>query len=191
MMPAAVTGAIAVSTSVGLVFLVAAGQKLGRPRDLARTIAQLGVPAAVSVPAAGAFIVVEACTGALLIANRTPQLAALLGLSVATWLFVLALYAGARGLQVECNCFGSSERSLGWSTLPLASMLVIGEAFYAAFAFGPQYPTVPLRAVPLVWASAVSLIAALLWLRTGRVVYLIRRQRLTIHELWETYAGLD
>lgn len=98
----------AVRVAVGAVFAVSGGQKI---TDLGETIRSVRnyrlLPEAV-VPAVGiALPAVELALAALLLAGLLVRVAAAVTVPLSAAFFVGVASAWARGLQIECGCFGN------------------------------------------------------------------------------------
>lgn len=102
---------------IGGVFLYAAGTKLGDMAAFAEQVANYRIlPAATVAPAAALLPGIEMVIGTLLVLGiATRAAAALAAASMA--LFVTALtVALARGINLECGCFGGADVAT-WTTV--------------------------------------------------------------------------
>jgi len=115
---------------LGGLFVYAGVVKVGNPLDFAQDIRNYRL-----VGQSLAFIVavilpwLEILAGAFLIAGTWKRGAALVITGLLVFFIVLTLVTMARGLDVDCGCFGSLSRKSGWSVvLEDLGMLVMGLA---------------------------------------------------------------
>jgi len=121
--------ALAISLAVGVLFIVAGADKLRAPQDFADSIAGFAIlpTTLVSLPALGLPPFEIAC-GALMLARRTCRVAAL-GLMLLSIMFFAALVSAlARGLTLDCGCFGvgAPSRPRMWAESGLNILLFGG-----------------------------------------------------------------
>lgn len=92
---------------VGGVWLVAGAAKIGDPEGSVRAVrAYELVPNALERPVGYALPLLEICVGLLLIAGLAQRLAAFVSAILLAGFIVGISAAWARGLQIECGCFG-------------------------------------------------------------------------------------
>jgi putative oxidoreductase len=99
--------ALAISLAIGVLFIVAGADKLRDPQDFADSIAGFAIlpMTVISLPALGLPPFEIAC-GLLMLARPTRRVAAL-GLMLLSVVFFAALVSAlARGLTLDCGCFG-------------------------------------------------------------------------------------
>jgi putative oxidoreductase len=118
---------VALRLGLGAVFLYAGAIKVRAPQPFADSIASFELlPAALIDPLALGLPIFELAVGGLLVLGWLARPAALSALGL-TGMFVLALsLALARGLKVDCGCFGSGgAESPGWEWLSLGRDLLL------------------------------------------------------------------
>jgi putative oxidoreductase len=121
---------VAVRLGLGAVFLYAGAIKVRSPQPFADSIASFDLlPAALINPLALGLPIFELAVGGLLVLGRLVRPAALSTLGL-TGIFALALsLALARGLKVDCGCFGSGRTTGGtgeWLSLGRDLLLFAG-----------------------------------------------------------------
>jgi putative oxidoreductase len=110
-----------VSVGVGLIFLYSGILKMGDPLQFADNVASFEIlPGAFVVPLALSLPIFEVLVGALLAIGFFRRLAAL-GAIIVTTVFLGAIVSAlARGLTIDCGCFGSNLPSRERMWLDLA-----------------------------------------------------------------------
>jgi uncharacterized membrane protein YphA (DoxX/SURF4 family) len=120
---------LAVRLAMGGAFVYAGALKVGDPLQFADNVASFQLlPNAIVNPFALALPVFEILTGLLLIAGFLGRPASL-GILIISGIFVAAVVSAlARGLTIDCGCFGTSEpsRSRMWLDLGRDAVLLIG-----------------------------------------------------------------
>ncbi len=112
---------LALSLVVGLVFVTAGVEKIRDPIPFANSIATFRI----APPAMTPFVTLvlppfEILVGMLLVIGRWRRAAALATILLLTLFLTVLLQAWARGLPVDCGCFGSAGNSPQSRWLPLA-----------------------------------------------------------------------
>lgn len=114
--------------AIGGIFVYAAYSKIGNPQAFADSIATFQLlPAAAINLVAIALPPFEVLLGVLLLTGWRAR-AGLLGALLLTAVFVVALGQGlARGLEIDCGCFGSGKPSVlsGWISFGRALLLAV------------------------------------------------------------------
>jgi uncharacterized membrane protein YphA (DoxX/SURF4 family) len=120
---------------LGLVFVVAGVLKLPDPAAAARAVrAYRLLPEALVGPVAFGLPVVEIAVGAALLAGVVVRTAAIAAVVLTAGFLVAVGSAWARGLQIDCGCFGNGGQvSAGETAYPLevlrdAALLVVALA---------------------------------------------------------------
>ena len=127
---------ILLRSGLGGLFVYAGALKIGNPIAFADSVATFKLlPEAVINPFALALPIYEILLGALLLANRAVGVAAMGLLVLCTVFFAALASALARGIPVECGCFGSG----GWSS---NSWWLMARAFLLAAASAAVYRSV-------------------------------------------------
>ncbi len=121
--------ALAISLAVCVLFVVAGCEKLRDPLDFADNIFGFAIlPASLISPLALGLPPFEILCGLLMLAPRTRRVAAL-GLMLLSMVFFAALAAAlARGLTLDCGCFGvgAPSRPRMWLEAGLNLVLFAG-----------------------------------------------------------------
>lgn len=104
--------------ALGAVFIYAGWAKLGSPQDFSDSIASFAIlPNRLINPLALALPPFEIIAG-LAVVLGIRRRAALLAITALTVIFLLALGSAiARGISVDCGCFGTSSASKAWVDL--------------------------------------------------------------------------
>jgi len=103
---------------LGGLFVYAGAVKVGDPLDFAQDIRNYRlVGQSLSFIAAIVLPWLEILAGSFLIAGLWRQGAALVITGLLVFFIVLTLVTMARGLDVDCGCFGSLSRKSGWSVI--------------------------------------------------------------------------
>jgi uncharacterized membrane protein YphA (DoxX/SURF4 family) len=115
---------------LGGLFVYAGVVKVGNPLDFAQDIRNYRlVGQTLSFAVALVLPWLEILAGAFLIAGIGTRGAALVITSLLVFFIVLTLVTMARGLDVDCGCFGSLSRKSGWGVvLEDLGMLALGLA---------------------------------------------------------------
>ncbi len=121
--------------AVGVVFVAAGAAKLGDPASFADSIASFRLLPGVLVSALALGLPPFEILSGLLLAIGWRRSAAALSVLIATGLFAAALVSAlARGLIIDCGCFGSGAPSAGRMWLDLLrdlALFAITAAVYA------------------------------------------------------------
>ena len=103
---------------LGGLFVYAGVVKIGNPLDFAQDIRNYRlVGQALSFVVAIVLPWLEILAGAFLIAGIWKRGAALVITGLLVFFIILTLVTMARGLDVDCGCFGSLSRKSGWSVV--------------------------------------------------------------------------
>lgn len=103
---------------LGGLFVYAGVVKIGNPLDFAQDIRNYQlVGQALSFVVAIVLPWLEIIAGAFLVAGVWKRGAALVISGLLAFFIVLTLVTMARGLDVDCGCFGSLSRKSGWSVV--------------------------------------------------------------------------
>jgi uncharacterized membrane protein YphA (DoxX/SURF4 family) len=115
---------------LGGLFVYAGVVKVGNPLDFAQDIRNYRlVGQALSFVVAVVLPWLEILAGAFLVAGIWKRGAALVITGLLVFFIVLTLVTMARGLDVDCGCFGSLSRKSGWGVvLEDLGMLALGWA---------------------------------------------------------------
>jgi uncharacterized membrane protein YphA (DoxX/SURF4 family) len=119
---------------LGGLFLYAGVVKVLEPLDFAQNIRNYRlVGQALSFAAAIVLPWIEILAGACLVAGFWRRGAALIASGLLVFFIVLTAVTMARGLDVDCGCFGSLSRKSGWGViLEDLGMLALGLALFLA-----------------------------------------------------------
>lgn len=119
---------------LGGLFIYAGAVKVGSPLDFAQDIRNYRlVGQSLSFIAAVVLPWLEILAGAFLIAGIWTRGAALVITGLLVFFIVLTLVTMARGLDIDCGCFGPVDRKSGWSVvLEDLGMLTLGVAIIFA-----------------------------------------------------------
>ena len=103
---------LAISLILAGVFIYAGSDKLRDPLSFADSVAAFGMlPSILITPFALGLPMFEVLCGALVVVPRTRRLGAL-ALALVTAMFLIALVSAlARGLTLDCGCFGTGAPS--------------------------------------------------------------------------------
>lgn len=97
---------------VGGVWLVAGALKVTHPEDSVRAVAAFRLlPDVVETPVGYGLPVLEVCTGLLLVLGLTTRFAAVISALLLTAFIIGIASAWARGLRIECGCFGGGGQT--------------------------------------------------------------------------------
>jgi putative oxidoreductase len=103
---------------LGGLFIYAGVVKVGHPLDFAQDIRNYRlVGQSLSFVAAVVLPWLEILAGAFLIAGIWIRGAALVITGLLVFFIVLTLVTMARGLDIDCGCFGPVDRKSGWSVV--------------------------------------------------------------------------
>jgi putative oxidoreductase len=103
---------------LGGLFIYAGVVKVGHPLDFAQDIRNYRlVGQSLSFVAAVVLPWLEILAGAFLIAGIWMRGAALVITGLLVFFIVLTLVTMARGLDIDCGCFGPVDRKSGWSVV--------------------------------------------------------------------------
>lgn len=119
---------------LGGVFLVAAAAKLADPIAFADQIAGFELlPIVLVAPTAILLPGVELVTGAVVLLPAWRRSAAIILAVLLLVFLVAAVSVIARGLDVPCGCFGSSQRRVGWGLI-IQDLLLLALALRVGWA---------------------------------------------------------
>jgi uncharacterized membrane protein YphA (DoxX/SURF4 family) len=168
--------ALTLRFAVAAVLAMAAVAKVRSFGDFRRTVDVLTrwprgatAIAAVVVATEGTLAVLLAA-GVLATAIAAATLALFLGFAA------LSVWAVRRGLQVQCNCFGSGDRELGNDSLATSALLAAATLGYVALLWHDE-PSLALGDVPLVVLLGITGALAGRWLLAAEDLTAIVRQR--------------
>lgn len=132
----------ALSLIVGAVFVYAGLLKIGTPQSMADTVAEYGIlPNFAIVVAALGLPVFEILVGVWLASGWRSRIAAL-GVALAIFIYIAAIGSAlARGLTINCGCFGAAPATRARMWLDLARDLAIFAA--AAGLYVTSFPRRP------------------------------------------------
>lgn len=120
---------LTVGTIVGGLFIYAGWVKFRQPLQLADTVAAFGIlPTSLVTPLAAGLPVFEMLIGVLLIFGPLRRSAAM-GVVIVSVIFGVAIASAiARGLVIDCGCFGSSipSRERMWLDFGRDVMFLVG-----------------------------------------------------------------
>jgi uncharacterized membrane protein YphA (DoxX/SURF4 family) len=125
---------------LGGLFIYAGVVKVGHPLDFAQDIRNYRlVGQSLSFIAAVVLPWLEILAGAFLIAGIWKRGAALVITGLLVFFIVLTLVTMARGLDIDCGCFGALSRKSGWSVvLEDLGMLFLGFVLFFDKTPGPS-----------------------------------------------------
>jgi putative oxidoreductase len=124
--------AAAIALALAALFIYAGAEKIGDPLQFADTIAAFAIlPAVLINLMALGLPIFEIGSGLLLLVPRTRRIGALSVILISIVFFSALLSALARGLVLDCGCFGSGppSRSRMWLELGLDAVLFSGALF--------------------------------------------------------------
>jgi len=108
---------VGLRVAVGALFVWAALGKLQNPQQFAQDIANYRVlPAAFVAPAAATLPGVEIVIGLALVLGGWPRAAGLVAAGLLAVFAVAVASALARGINLECGCFGGTREIATWWT---------------------------------------------------------------------------
>ncbi len=133
---------ITVSVILAAIFIYAGVEKIRSPLDFADNIQGFAIlPLALVVPMALALPFFEIASGLLMLTPWTRRVAAL-GIAIITAMFIVALGSAlARGLTLDCGCFGvgAPSRTRMWAELGLDIVLfAVSLSIYLRLFIGSQ-----------------------------------------------------
>lgn len=132
--------------------------------------------------AAGAVVATEATLAGLLAAGVLENAVAAATLALFAGFAALSWWAQRRGLRVQCNCFGPSQRELGRESF-LTSALLSG-ATLVYWLVLPYAGSLALGELRLVLGLAVAAVLGGRWLlAAGELAGLVRQRRLLDSDL--------
>jgi putative oxidoreductase len=115
--------------ALGAIFLYAAATKLPDMGAFAEAVANYRMMPAALVPAAAAAVIgIEIAVGLLLVSGRLARAAALVSTALLAAFTIGIAQALARGIDLRCGCFGSSERATWWTVARDAGLLAMALA---------------------------------------------------------------
>jgi protein-disulfide isomerase len=119
---------------LGVVFLIAGWQKLDDPRAFLRAVrAYEATPEWLSHGIAYGLPVLEICVGLLLIFGVVTRYAAAITGVLLVFFLIGIIEVGARGIKLECGCFGGGGSTTGHNTYLLDSLRDVGLLVLAVF----------------------------------------------------------
>jgi Methylamine utilisation protein MauE len=130
----------ALQLALGVVFFLAAGTKLRRPRRFARVVAVQGlVPVGAASPAAWTVVALESAVAFALLTGWQAGPAAVVATLLLAAFATMTVVNLRRRRMVPCGCFGSATEMISARSLVRLGMLVgAGVALVALWATGTQ-----------------------------------------------------
>ena len=133
--------------------------------------------------AAAAIVATEATLAGLLAAGVLASAVASATLALFLGFAALSLWAARRGLQVQCSCFGRSDRQLGKDTLVTSLMLAGATLAYWVLLRRTEY-SLALGELPLVAGLGIAAVLGGRWLLlAGELAGIVRQRRRLDKEL--------
>jgi uncharacterized membrane protein YphA (DoxX/SURF4 family) len=168
--------ALTLRFALAIVLAVAAVAKARSFGDFTRTVgAVILLRRGVSAIAAGT-VATEAALAVLLAVGVLPRVVALATLALFVAFAGISLWAARRGLHVNCNCFGRSERELGKDSLETSGLLAVAALVYLVL-LQVEEPSLSLGELPLAIGLGIGAVLAGRWLFAARDLTAIVRQR--------------
>lgn len=119
---------------LGAVWIWAAVTKLGSPRTFVQAVrAYDATPEWLSKAIGYGLPVLEICLGALLIIGIAVRICAAVSAALCVVFLIGIIQAAARGLQLECGCFGGGGETQGGTTYTLDILRDVGLLILAAY----------------------------------------------------------
>ena len=119
---------------LGIVWIYAALEKTGNPRTFVQAVrAYDATPEWLSQAIGYGLPVLELCIGVLLVLGLAVRLAAATSVALFVVFLIGLVQAAARGIQLECGCFGGGGATTGGTTYTLDILRDIGLLVLAAF----------------------------------------------------------
>jgi len=138
--------------------------------------------------AAAAVVATEAALAGLLAAGVLATAVAAATLALFAGFAALSWWAQRRGLRVQCNCFGRSERELGRESFLTSALLAGATVVYLLLL--PSVDSLALGELPLVLGLSVAAVLGGRWLlAAGELAGLVRQRRLLDGELAQPAPG--
>jgi uncharacterized membrane protein YphA (DoxX/SURF4 family) len=182
--------ALTLRFALAIVLAVAALAKARSFGDFSRTVEVL-IPGRRGVTAvAGGVVAAEAALAVLLAAGVVPSAVAVATLVLFAVFAGISLWAVRRGLHVNCNCFGRSERELGKDSLQTSLVLAAATLVYLAL-LQIDEPPLSLGELPLAICLGAAAVLAARWAFASRgLVAIVRQRRALDRELAQTARGV-
>jgi len=168
--------ALTLQFALAIVLAVAALAKARSLDAFTRTVGAL-IPSRRGVSAlAGGVVAVEATLAVLLAAGVLPSAVALVTLALFVSFAAVSLWVVRRGLHVNCNCFGRSDRELGKESLQTSLLLAVATLVYLVL-LQAEEPSLSLGKLPLAISLGVGAVLAVRWVFASQDLLAIIRQR--------------
>jgi uncharacterized membrane protein YphA (DoxX/SURF4 family) len=182
--------ALTLRFALAIVLAVAALAKARSFSDFTRTIEALTSRRQGVSVIAGGVVAIEAMLAVLMAAGVVPSAVAAVTLALFVAFAAVSVWATRRGLHVNCNCFGRSERELGKESLGTSLLLAAATVVYLALLQVDQ-PSLSLGELPLAIGLGAAAVLAARWAFASRDVLAIVRQRRALdRELGQTARGV-
>jgi hypothetical protein len=168
--------ALTLRFAVAIVLAVAAVGKARSFGDFRRAVDVLTARRRGVTAIAGAVVAAEATLAVLLAAGVVPSAVAAATLALFLGFAALSLWAARRGLQVQCNCFGSGDSRLGKDSLATSLPLAAATLVYLALLLRAE-PSLALGELPLALMLGIAAVVGGRWLLAAPELAGIVRQR--------------
>jgi uncharacterized membrane protein YphA (DoxX/SURF4 family) len=168
--------ALTLRFAVATVLAVAALAKARSFGDFRRTVDVLTPWQRGVTPIAAAVVAAEAALAVLLAAGVLPIAVAAAALALFLGFAALSLWASRRGLQVQCNCFGSGDSELGKDSLATSLPLAGATLVYLALLLRAE-PNLTLGELPVAATLGIAAVLGGRWLLAAPELAGIVRQR--------------
>ena len=168
--------ALTLRFAVAIVLAVAAVGKARSFGDFRRAVDVLTARRRGVTAIAGAVVAAEATLAVLLAAGVVPSAVAAATLALFLGFAALSLWAARRGLQVQCNCFGSGDSRLGKDSLATSLPLAGATLVYLALLLRAE-PSLALGELPLALMLGIAAVVGGRWLLAAPELAGIVRQR--------------
>jgi hypothetical protein len=168
--------ALTLRFAVAIVLAVAAVGKARSFGDFRRAVDVLTARRRGVTAIAGAVVAAEATLAVLLAAGVVPSAVAAATLALFLGFAALSLWAARRGLQVQCNCFGSGDSRLGKDSLATSLPLAAATLVYLALLLREE-PSLALGELPLALMLGIAAVVGGRWLLAAPELAGIVRQR--------------
>lgn len=180
--------ALTLRFAVAVVLAVAAFAKVRSFGDFRRTVDVL-TPWRRGVTAiAAAVVAAEAAFAVLLATGLVPTAVAAATLALFLGFATLSLWAARRGLQVQCNCFGSGDSELGKDSLATSLPLAGATLVYLALLLHAE-PSLALGELPVALTLGIATVLGGRWLLAlPELAGIVRQRRRLDSDLAESGA---
>lgn len=177
--------AFALRFALAIVLAVAAVAKARRFDAFVRTVDTILPSRRTATTAAAAVVAVEAALAILLATGAWVNAVCLAALTLFLVFAAVSLWATRRGLHVQCNCFGQSERELGKDSLVTSLLLAGATVAYWALARKTD-ESLTLGELPLAVVLGAAVALAGRWLfAAGGLVRIVQQRRALERDLAE------